>query len=57
MSESVEDDLKIHRANVHKTDSIEIFGPDDLEDYTDHGRTGSYDLNHEDQGHDDLDHR
>ena len=46
MSEADEDDLKIHKANVQKADSVEIYGPEDLEDYTDHGRTGSYDLDH-----------
>ena len=29
----------------------------DLEDYTDHGRTGSYDLDHRDLDHRDLDQR
>ena len=57
MSEADEDDLKIHKANVQKADSVEIYGPEDLEDYTDHGRTGSYDLDHRDLDHRDLDHR
>ena len=30
---------------------------EDLEDYTDHGRTGSYDLDHRDLDHRDLDQR
>ena len=51
MSEADEDDLKIHKANVQKADSVEIYGPEDLEDYTDHGRTGSYDLDHRDLDH------
>ena len=57
MSEADEDDLKIHKANVQKADSVEIYGPEDLEDYTDHGRTGSYDLDHRDLDHRDLDQR
>ena len=45
------------KANVQKADSVEIYGPEDLEDYTDHGRTGSYDLDHRDLDQRGLDQR
>ena len=34
MSEADEDDIKIHKANVQKADSVEIYGPEGQHDLT-----------------------